>query len=297
MERGFNMPCYYPVGTQRTDGTKAYRPCGTCIGCRLQYSRDWAVRCMHEASLYKDSCFVTLTYNDENLPENGSLVKDELPKFIKRLRRHVEPLKIRFFGCGEYGEEFSRPHYHVCLFGYDPPDREAFKPRWVRYYKNRFKNGPDHTLYTSKVLSKLWRKGFHSIGELTFESAGYTARYVTKKVNGEKKSSWYEGRQEEFALMSRMPGLGKEWIEKYLTDVYPKDYFHINRTRFRPNRYYDEVLKKNLPEMYEEVKERRQEYADSRDPPSKDMLRGYHRERHRLSITKRLERKIENGKT
>lgn len=286
------MKCAYPVGTYREDGSPTFRPCGSCIACRLIYARMWAVRCIHEASMHDNNCFVTLTYNDDNLPEDRSVSKHELKNFIRRLARKTDK-KFRYFGAGEYGENFNRPHYHVCLFGIDFNDRELFSGAQKTYFRNRFKRGYDHSLYISKMLSKVWKKGFHSIGELTFESAGYTARYCTKKINGDQKEAHYNGRQPEFALMSRKPGIGAEWFQKYSNDVYPKDFVHIGGIKHQSNRYYDSLLKKMNPKMYEEVKQQRRCKKENLEYESH--LRLWQIEKHLKSKTKTLKRTLENG--
>ena len=117
------MPCYYPLQGWRSkeltkngkraivfDRKKGYVdqplevPCGQCIGCRLDRSRDWALRCIHEAQLHEDNSYITLTYDDDNLPANASLDKSDFQKFMKRLRKSLGDKKVRFFHCGEYGE-------------------------------------------------------------------------------------------------------------------------------------------------------------------------------------------------
>lgn len=288
------MPCYYPVGTYRKDNSPTFRPCGSCIGCRLDYSHQWAVRIMHESRMHEENSFLTLTYDDNYLPEDKSISRKELQKFMKRLRKRIEPKKVRFYGCGEYGEKFSRPHYHICLFGFNFPDREIYKGAKARYYQNKFKENSDNTLYISELLGKVWKKGFHTIGEVTLESAGYVARYCTKKVTGEHQSKWYGNREPEFALMSRRPGIGSSWFEKYSGDHYPKDFFTYKGRKLKNNRYYDEALKKKNPIMYEQIKEKRRKAAD--DPKAYEShLRRYQKEKHRKCITKQLQRIIENG--
>lgn len=145
-------------------------PCGWCLQCRLEKARQWSLRCMHEASLYDDNCFVTITYNDDNLPASGSINKRDLQLFLKRLRKAVEPHKIRFFACGEYGDQLSRPHYHVLFFGYDFPD----KIFW-RFNKQQQK------VYRSKLLEDCWQYGYSTVGNLTKQSVDYVCRYVLKK--------------------------------------------------------------------------------------------------------------------
>ena len=131
------MPCFHPLRAFKTSAgevvfteharydivTQLSLPCGQCSGCRLERSRQWAMRCVHEAAAYDCNAFITLTYDEENLPADGSLNYDHFQLFMKRLRKAIEPNKVRFYMCGEYGEENGRPHFHACLFGYDFPDK------------------------------------------------------------------------------------------------------------------------------------------------------------------------------
>lgn len=154
-------------------------PCGQCIGCRLERSRQWAMRCMHEASLYDQNSFITLTYDDSNIPNGGSLNYDDFQRFMKRLRKYAG-VRLRFYMGGEYGEQLSRPHYHACIFGYDFPDKI--------YYK---KTSSGERIHTSKILQKLWPYGLSSVGNVTFESAAYIARYCVQKVTGQAADAHY----------------------------------------------------------------------------------------------------------
>lgn len=228
-------------------------PCGQCIGCRLERSRQWAVRCMHEASLHADNCFITLTYNNDSIPHGGSLVKSDFQSFVKRLRKDLEVChldleswtcyterpRIKYFACGEYGDQLSRPHYHACIFGFDFEDRKEFKKS----------NGI--SLYRSERLSRLWPYGHSLIGDVTFESAAYVARYVTKKVTGDYASEHYTRIDEygemhsvlpEFSLMSRGgrrgKGLAAGWFERWGNEVYPSDEVVVRGRSCAPPRYY-----------------------------------------------------------
>ena len=144
--------------------------CGQCIGCRLERSRQWALRCSHEASMYDENCFITLTYREDALPPLGSLDKRHFQLFMKRLRKRYPKKTIRYFQCGEYGEKLSRPHYHACLFNHDFDDKKLFKVEG------------ENRLYVSEKLTQLWPYGYSTVGAVTFESAAYVARYVTKKM-------------------------------------------------------------------------------------------------------------------
>jgi hypothetical protein len=180
--------------------------CGQCIGCRLERSRQWAIRCMHEASLHEENSFITLTFSPEHLVARDnpwSLDVRDWQLFMKRLRKRTGK-KIRFYHCGEYGELHKRPHYHACLFGYDFPDKRLW----------RVVNG--QRLYTSYFLQELWPYGFSTIGTVTFESAAYVARYIMKKVSGKNADDYYQwfddetgeifDRHPEYTTMSRRPG-------------------------------------------------------------------------------------------
>lgn len=252
------MPCYYPLDAWKTEsgavifsGENLSRnrvvasfqvPCGRCIGCRLERARQWSVRCMHEASLYDANSFVTLTYDNDHVPEYGSLDYRHFQLFMKRLRKACAPNVVRFFMCGEYGDENLRPHYHAILFNVHFADRRRHSG-----------TGPN-TLYISRTLEGLWPYGMSSIGSVTFESAGYVARYSLKKVTGDEAESHYttvdvetgeiRRRVPEFCHMSLKPGIGAGWLAKYLDDVYPNDFVVSRGTEAKPPRYYDKLLAK-----------------------------------------------------
>lgn len=240
-------------------------PCGQCIGCRLDYSRDWAMRIMHEAALHPVSWFVTLTYDEDHLPPRGELVKTDVSAFMKRLRKQQagnHAAGISFYACGEYGDTTWRPHYHLALFGAALPDLA-----WL-------KNTPGGQLYTSLSLERLWPHGLPTVSALTWETAAYISRYVTKKINGEKKAEHYRRVDpdtgelyelpQEFSLMSRRPAIGKGWMDKYQSDAYPSDFITVGGTRRGPPpRYYDKALDKIDPALLELVKAARVTRATS----------------------------------
>lgn len=207
---------------------------------------------MHEASMHRDNCFITLTYSDENLPAYGSLVKSDFQKFMKRLRKEIAPETVRFFHAGEYGERLGRPHYHACLFGYAFPDKVEFTRRG------------EFPVYRSRLLERLWPFGLSEVGSLTFESAAYVARYVTKKITGKAAEDHYsvvdaetgESVQllAEYATMSRRPGIGARWYEKYGAEVFPNDEVVMRGRAMKPPRAYDVRLKEENPELFARVR-------------------------------------------
>lgn len=268
------MPCYKPLKGYREGGTGKVRfghndsgahalqvPCGRCIGCRLEYSRQWATRIMHESQGHQENAFLTLTYDQENLPYGGTLVPRHFTNFIKRYRKRLGPQRIRYFMCGEYGSQLSRPHYHAIIFGHDFPDKKIWRATET------------DQLYTSDELAELWPYGFSTIGSVTQESAGYVARYTTKKVNGDLAKDHYSriveetGEliqiQPEYARMSRRPGIGQNWFSQFQSDVFPWDEVIVNGTPTKPPRYYDKLLKELDPDSYESVIQKREEAQNS----------------------------------
>lgn len=253
------MPCYRPLQAwQRVDGSVVFSErgdihhqlqlaCGQCIGCRLERSRQWATRCMHEARMHKSGCFVTLTYDQEHLPESGSLDYPEFQRFLKRLRKHFAPDRVRFYMCGEYGPALSRPHYHACLFGAQFNDR---------VFWSKQPSGAD--LYRSPTLERLWPFGFSSVGDITFQSAAYIARYCVQKVTGQFADQHYAGKVPEFNQASRRPGLGAGFLDKFYDDIYPHDYVVINGREAVPPRYYGRLVKRRDPELADEIRARRE---------------------------------------
>lgn len=297
------MPCYSPLKgyKDRHTGGLTFRrsdalermdvACGQCLGCRLDYSLMWAIRIAHEASMHADDCgnsFITLTYRDKrdcnleqcengwHIPDDWSLHPSHFTLFMKRLRKKF-PQKIRYFVAGEYGRNckhginveevgcpvcyVGRPHFHACLFNCSFSDLESYA-------------SDDGVLrYTSKLLSETWRYGFVDVSELNFASAAYVARYVLKKVNGDKADWHYlsydmEGQltylHPEFCRMSRggragkgkRCGIGATWLEKYWRDVYPSDEVPVvgEGVLMKVPRYYDEMFGERFPQVLEEVK-------------------------------------------
>ena len=225
---------------------------------------------MHESEMHEENCFITLTFDQANLETRSnpqSLDVKEYQRFMKRLRKRYGK-NIRFFHCGGYGDENKRPHYHAIIFGFDFKDKKLWS------------NRDGNKLYISEALKELWPYGFSTIGEVTFQSAAYVARYIMKKHKGEGAEDHYtrwcpitgEGIpvDPEYCTMSRMPGIGRTWLEKYKADVYPHDYVVINNHKVKPPRYYDSLLsEEELAEIkakrIKETKETITEYGEAMD--------------------------------
>lgn len=207
--------------------------------------------------MYDENCFVTLTYDDEHLPLGGSLDRRAFPLFMKRLRKEIakDGRTVRYLSCGEYGATYGRPHYHALLFGWDFPDKQEVLRRGK------------HPVFSSGMLGDLWPEGFHELGSLTFESAAYVARYTLKKagkqvrdelmaLDGDTGECWPI--EEEYMTMSRRPGIGRPWLERYGSDVYPDDGVVVRGRLSKPPRYYDQWFKEQDPTAMEALCSRRQ---------------------------------------
>lgn len=257
------MPCYHPItGFSALGGGLTFNPkmgyvdkpltvpCGQCIGCKLERSRQWAVRCQHEASLHLLNSFLTLTYSDVHLPLDFSVHKSHLQLFIKRLRK--SGASFRYYAVGEYGETTGRPHYHALLFGHDFADKSFVKKS----------SGGD--LYRSPQLDKVWGLGNAWIGSVTFQSSAYVARYCTKKITGPAAQSHYGPRQPEFSLSSNRPAIGRAFAERFLDETIQHDNVIGDYKEQKPPRYYDKVLKRSESEHYKAIKQNRR--LDSVEP-------------------------------
>lgn len=296
------MPCYSPLEGYKDPETGGFQyrrentkekmtvPCGGCIGCRLDRARHWTARLIHESHCHPKNTFITLTYDNLNLPENGSLDLEHLQKFMKRMRRAREVRKgrkvlhrekIKYYAVGEYGYicphgidismvphelcNHGRPHYHIALFNC------AFDV--LLKYEDASDQRPK---YFSPELKELWPYGNNDVTELNPTTAMYAAGYITKKVTGKNAEDHYRrigphGEicpiKPEFNVMSR--GLGKEWFEKYHADCYPSDQVPIPsaanpRVENKPPRYYDNLLEKSDPELLDLIKRKRAKRATER---------------------------------
>lgn len=231
-------------------------PCGSCVGCRAARAADWALRCVHEAQVHERNSFITLTY--AKVPSGGGLVIEDLQRFFKRLRKRLEPARVRYFACGEYGEENERPHYHACVFGH------GFDDRFLQVREKP-------PLYRSSLLESVWTEGHSSVGELTYESAAYVARYVMKKLTGLRAEEEYGERRAPFVCMSLKPGVGSKWFDKFGSDVFPADEIVHDGRHHRVPRYYDSKLD---PEVLKSFKAERRAAAEVHaDDQSDDRLR------------------------
>lgn len=271
------MPCYTPLLAERSaggvriigalhDGMRfsgnLRLPCGQCIGCRLERSRQWAVRMVHESKEWPSNYFVTLTYDEANLPKYGSLVYAHYQEFMKVLRmnrwRKTER-KLRFFCAGEYGSRSARPHYHAILFNLVLSDLHQV--------------GAD--LFSSPLVDKLWGRGECKIGAVTPESAQYVAGYCVDKVTGAAAPAHYRvvvdyetgemaDIEPEFCHMSLKPGIGAKWMERFSSDVYPEGKVVFNGKKWLPPRYYDSLYARVCPDSMDTIRAQREVDGKSR---------------------------------
>jgi hypothetical protein len=305
------MPCYSPLKGYKCNETGGIKfrkdkaseanmevACGQCIGCRLDRSRMWAIRIVHESSLYEHghgNSFITLTYRPKErctaeelkkeryCPEDWSLRPQDFTKFMKRLRQMIDRGKItgsngqriKYFQCGEYGSickhgidlskvkcpmcKLGRPHHHAILFNIEFKDLEEYPSR------------DGKIRYTSPELSEAWGYGLVDVGTVTYQSAAYVGRYIMKKVTGDIAEDHYRNVDEygvardlqpEYCSMSN--GIGLEWYNKYKDDLWPSDEVPVPGEGVvkKVPRYYEEILKKVDEQLLEEIKEERLKYRE-----------------------------------
>lgn len=239
------------------NGQPEYLPCTKCIGCRLEKSRVWAIRCVHESKMHRENSFLTLTYDSDHLPASGSLSLEHLQLFMKKLRIYVYRkygVLIKHYSCGEYGDLNKRPHYHCIIFGYDLPDKLLYTT-----------SSRGDKIYTSKILDRIWGMGSTKIGEVNFETAAYVARYCMKKVDGAKRDAGHyivydmngelHDRLPEFAVMStRGGGIAALYYQKYGKEVRTHDSLVLNGKLVPSIRFYDKFFEALDPEGLKRVK-------------------------------------------
>ena len=262
-------------------------PCGQCIGCRLDYSRQWADRCLMELQYHKSSYFVTLTYDDLHVPvtyysknEDGeaipaySLKKRDLQLFFKRLRANTGQ-QIRMFSCGEYGSESARPHYHCIIFGLELDDLVPYKRshEGFQYFNSETVQaawrGFAYDSFGHKVDGTYGDLGYAVVANVSWETCAYVARYVTKKA-GSFAKEFYDAHnlEYEFTLMSRRPGIARQFYEDHHDDFYIDRLDHLSIStpdggrQLRPPRYFDSLFDLEDPESMREIKEHRKEIVE-----------------------------------
>ncbi|AXH73131.1 MAG: replication initiator protein [Microviridae sp.] len=204
-ESGYDPFLSGDISTLSSDGSYHFLvPCRKCLGCQIDYSREWRDRMIFELHDNPKAIFLTLTYNDEHLTFSNkgcpTLVVADVQKFMKRLRKHFNGTRIRFYLAGEYGSRNLRPHYHAIIYGIDLSDFPDLYPRGYNELKQAY--------YSSPTMEKIWKNGFIIMSEVTSRTCAYVARYVTKKQGN--NSVFHVSRETlpEFNLSSRNPGLG-----------------------------------------------------------------------------------------
>lgn len=224
------------------------------------------MRGMHELPYWDSSSFLTFTLNDEHLPDGWSLDKSLHQKFMKRLRKKRGGKKLAYMHCGEYGKKWERPHYHSILYG------EDFAGDARRHKKSE----SGEQLYQSDELDEIWGKGHCLIGQVTFQSIAYVARYLTKKQTGNRADQHYKlnrktgevydsPRIPEYMTTSRRPAIGKKWIEEWGHVVYRDDMIVMNGKEMKPPRYYDNVRAKTHEKQMQDTKQERERVGKERD--------------------------------
>jgi len=183
--------------------------------------------------MHPHNIFLTLTYNDEHLT-SSKLVYEDFQKFMKKLRK-LQDAPMGVFVTGEYGEKNKRPHWHAIIFNYAPKDGVLDQ------------QSPQGDTYTSETINKIWGKGRANYGAVTFQSAGYCARYAAKKLVHGKDGHDYE----PISKKSSKHAIGKRWLETFHADVFNQGHIVLpdGQTCSIP-RYYEKWFKEKQPENW-----------------------------------------------
>lgn len=239
-------------------------PCGNCAACRLEYSRVWANRCYLESLDYPNmTWFVTLSYRDDALVYNeganfATLENDAISDFMRKLRDYFgHDIKIRYFGCGEYGDRTMRPHYHIIVFGaplndltIDMPDMSKPLLKSGKYPIFRRKNSNGDYVFFSQAIYDCWQKGKIEVENASWNTAAYVSRYVMKKQKGTAKEIYDRLKiLPEYLRMSNRPGIGARWLEANKTKLLRNDYMSVKNKNgvqtTRPPRYFEKLMMKD----------------------------------------------------
>lgn len=229
--------------------------CGKCLYCMNKKNREWTNRLLLESKWHTEKYFLTLTYNNENLPNNNTLIKRDYQNFLKRYRKAIYPIQIRYYAVGEYGEEKGRAHYHMLIYGHIPNDLKKI----------------NETLYDSEQINKLWKKGFVTIGiDLKKEVIKYAANYM-----GKLSEYNIETQLPPFSHGSTNPGIGawavakiekdtetkKLIIKEFDKTIYETDSIYVNGKQPIP-KYFDKLAEKYGIDLKEIKKQRQEKYAE-----------------------------------
>jgi hypothetical protein len=211
---GGYMQCAYPISLVK-DYQNFTVPCGKCMPCRLNKQREWKKRLLDESYYWYNKTFLTLTYDEENLPENGTLVKKDYQDFMKRIRK-LSDRKMVYYACGEYGDLNGRPHYHAILYGLSPLE--------------------------NYLLEDTWKKGRFSLDPVSPQTCGYVAGYVTKKLGGilGHQEYYQTNRIPPFQLQSQ--GIGLRWAIDNRQEMEKKGYVTMMGKKMPIPKYYKEKL-------------------------------------------------------
>ena len=246
-------------------------PCNHCIACENLRSLRTAMQLACELNTAtRDSWFVTLTYSDEHLPADFSVHKEHIQLFLKRLRKWRNKYnyteKFRYLSQGEYGGQFGRPHYHLAAFNLTLNDLEETTSKG------------QYPAFESEKLNEIWGKGNVHLIRLSYESCLYIARHhLDEKINNKVlvhkipirhpiTREIIKQREPEFTTRSSRPGIGKEFFEKYFSEIYVSDSTIHKGQEMPVPKYFDKLLQDNNPELYEEIKQLRSDKVEKRTP-------------------------------
>ncbi|MBQ8886902.1 MAG: hypothetical protein IJY61_04290 [Candidatus Gastranaerophilales bacterium] len=233
------------------DIQRIYVPCGKCFTCLSKRGKSWTLRLTTEYLKWNNNCVLTLTYDDAHLPENGLLNYRDVQLFLKRLRKRLgSNHKIRFACVCEYGQgekSTIRPHYHIIIFNWLPPDINILKPYKITQKKSK--------LYKSKICDELWSNGFVDVGLVDHKTSRYVCQYCVKKAKESKNIRYLEKIKQKREKLVTSVGTGLEYFMQNMKSIFDQKYCVLGNYKYPIPKYFKNKLKQLFPELFEKYKE------------------------------------------
>jgi len=217
-------------------------PCGGCISCRLNYSRDWAIRCTLEALQYDCNYFLTLTYDDDHIhygkTGNATIYKPDLDKFIhdlrEKLRYHCKIEKFKYFYCQEYGDSSMRPHAHLILFNCPLPDLIDYFPQEDGSIVRQKNNMTGDFYFYSQFIKDIWPNGNILLAPCCWDTNAYVSRYILKKQKGKNSKVYSRDLCVEPPYIRMSQGIGANYLKSHFDDLIDNPYLVMPRDHKKP---------------------------------------------------------------
>lgn len=234
-------------------------PCGKCAQCVSQRCNSWTLRSTLEMQKYNNACCLTLTYDNEHLPENGNLNYKDVQLFIKKLRNKLnqdykqdgKKIEIKYMCACEYGSQKLRPHYHLILFNFFPPDI----PKVGGQLKPAVFSKRGNPQYVSKLITDLWGKGRVTVGLCNHQTCRYVSQYCAKKLINKHPDYLKKCKECREKLVASV-GFGLDWFKRNFRSVMSAGKVVFGGFTFAIPKYFIKKLEQIAPKIYQNYQEK-----------------------------------------